>query len=84
MLDCREVQDLMCIYELSDLYKSPKKVNFSSGTKISPRLWNQNVHYRVHKRQQIVSILNQNNPFQFLSLEFNYLFKYYLVKHFSF
>jgi len=28
---------LLCIYELSDLYQSTKKVNFSSGTKISPR-----------------------------------------------
>jgi len=64
MLDCPVVQDLICIYELSDLYQSTKKVNFSSGTKISPRLWNQNVHDRVHKSQQIVSIQNQKNPFQ--------------------
>jgi hypothetical protein len=37
ILDCPEVQDLICIYELSDLYQSTKKVNFLSGTKISPR-----------------------------------------------
>ena len=28
---------LLCIYELSDLYQSTKKVNFLFGTKISPR-----------------------------------------------